>query len=116
MLKNGRTWITGIGGGGATPTATTGREVAKAAIDGPKKAAATSSGKVIRPQSANLDGVSGMGIGHPRGAEVPGRSHTPPGRPSRRAVIGVAWGGGDPNPGRRVGAVGRVDDARREAE
>ena len=62
-FKNGRTWITGIGGGGATPTATTGREVAKAAIDGPKKAAATSSGNVIRPQSANLDGVSGMGIG-----------------------------------------------------
>jgi hypothetical protein len=58
----------------ATPTATTGREVAKAAIDGPKKAAATNSGKVIRPHSDNVEGVNGMGVGHRPGAEVPGAS------------------------------------------
>ncbi len=74
ISRNGCTRITGIGGGGATPTATTGREVAKAAIDGPKKAAATTRGKVIRPHKANLDGVSGMGIGQRSVAEVPGPS------------------------------------------
>ena len=62
------------GTSGFDGTATTGREVAKAAIDGPKKTAAISSGNVIRPQSANLDGVSGMGIGQRLGLEVPGPS------------------------------------------
>jgi hypothetical protein len=73
-FKNGCTWITGIGGGDATPRVATGRELARAATDGPKKTAATSSGNVIRPHSANLDGVSGMGIGHRPGREVPGHS------------------------------------------
>ena len=71
-LKNGCTEITGIGG--LVGRATTGREVAKAAIDGPKKAAAISKGNVIRPHNANLEGVSGMGIGHRLGLEVPGPS------------------------------------------
>ena len=73
-FENGCTGITGIGGGAATPSVTTGREVANAAIDGPKKAAATIRGNVIRPQSANLDGVSGMGIGQRCRPEVPGPS------------------------------------------
>ncbi len=73
-FKNGWTWITGIGGGAATPSVATGRELAKAAIDGPKKAAATSTGMVTRPHNANLDGVSGMGIGQRPSCKVPGPS------------------------------------------
>ena len=70
-FKNGCTEITGIGGGGATPTATTGRKVAKAAIDGPKNRARASKGQVIWPHSAKRDGVMDMGVGHRLGAEVP---------------------------------------------
>ena len=55
-------------------TGTTGREVAKAAMDGPQKAAAASRASVILPHSTMGDGVKDMGEGHRGRPGVPGLS------------------------------------------